>query len=299
MAKRVLGKGLEALIPEVKTEEKTAVELELAIDEIRPNRYQPRRDFDNLKELVSSIKEKGVVQPILVTGSEGGYELIAGERRWRAAKEAGLTTIPAVVRETSDTEMLELSLIENVQREDLNPIEEANALRLLVDEFNLTQEVLAQRLGRERSTVANILRLLKLPREVQEDVSRGRLSAGHARTLLALNSEKEQKKLRARIIRQGLSVRETERAVGKVKGVLGRKSPAAEGTASAVFHRDSCEVTNRDPQIVAVEAELRRYFGTKVDVKVRSEGGRIIIEYYSHEDLGRIIETLGLSEALK
>lgn len=297
MERRVLGRGLEALIPEVKTRDtsmsadaaegsadgKRKIVAELNIDEIRPNRYQPRRDFGNLEELVSSIREKGVVQPILVRGAEDGYELIAGERRWRAAKEAGLMTIPAVVRDISEGGMLEVSLIENIQREDLNPIEEAGALRLLMDEFNLTQEVLAQRLGRQRSTLANTLRLLNLPRGVQEDVSRGRISAGHARALLALRSEREQKKLCARIIRQGLSVRETERLVEE-KSVLRRKSPKA---------------TSRDPQIVALEAELRRRFGTKVDIKERNGAGRIIIEYYSHEDLGRIMEILELSETLK
>ncbi len=283
--RRVLGKGLEALIPEVKTEDtstsadKRKTPGELAIDEIRPNRYQPRQDFSSLEELVSSVKEKGVVQPILVRASDDGYELIAGERRWRAAKEAGLTTIPAIVRDISEREMLEVSLVENIQREDLNPIEEARGLRFLMDEFNLTQEVLARRLGRERSTVANTLRLLKLPQEVQEDVSRGRVSAGHARALLALPSQREQKKLCARIIGQGLSVRETERLVERMKSVLPRKGLPA---------------TSRDPQIAALEADLRRRFGTKVEVKARNGAGRIIIEYYSQEDLGRIIETLGL-----
>ncbi|MCK4261475.1 ParB/RepB/Spo0J family partition protein [bacterium] len=273
--KRVLGKGLEALIPEVKTEEREVVELNL--NEVRPNRYQPRQDFSSLAELVSSIREKGVVQPILVRASEDGYELIAGERRWRAAKEVGLTTIPAIVKEMPEGEMLEVSLVENIQREDLNPLEEARAMRFLMDEFNLTQEALAQRLGKERPTVANTLRLLKLPKEVQEDVSRGRISAGHARALLALPSQGEQKKLSGRIIRQGLSVRETERLVERMKG--GKKASS---------------VPSRDPQIVAVEAELRRRFGTKVEVKSRNGAGRIIIEYYSHEDLGRIVEKLGV-----
>ncbi len=296
MAKRVLGKGLESLIPGVSLGNEQRVK-ELRLNEIRPNRYQPREEFDSVRMegLISSVREKGVVQPILVRWqpSEGedasGYELIAGERRLRAAREAGLERIPAIIKEVADGDMLEISLLENIQRENLNPIEEAEALRRLMEEFELTQEELARRLGKERPTIANTLRLLKLSPEVKKEVREGAISAGHARALLALANDKGQKKLVSQIKQRRLSVRETEKLVESLKGNVSVKErrkgllPKAEKT---------------DPQLQAIESKLCRLFGTQVEIKARGKkkGGWIQISYYSAEDLERLLEILRVNE---
>ncbi|MCD5397616.1 ParB/RepB/Spo0J family partition protein [candidate division NPL-UPA2 bacterium] len=289
MAKKVLGKGLESLIPGVSLGKEQRVR-ELKLSEIRPNRYQPREKFDKtqMEGLISSIREKGVVQPILVRGQllegvgPGEYELIAGERRLRAAREVGLARIPAIVREASERDMLEISLLENVQREDLGPIEEAEALRRLMKEFEFTQEELARRLGKERSTLANTLRLLKLPAEVQGEVREGAISAGHARALLALPDAKEQKRLVSHIKQRRLSVRETERLVEGLKGKL-----SAQGK-----RRGRVLKKRKEPQIQAIENGLCRFFGTQVMIKPRGQGGWIQIAYYSGEDMERLLEIL-------
>ena len=289
MTKKVLGKGLESLISGVSSEKEQMVR-ELKLDEIRPNRYQPREKFNKaqMAELVSSIKEKGVVQPILVRRQpaggnvfDGGYELIAGERRLRAAKEAGLERIPAIIREIPDTEMLEISLMENIQREDLNSIEEAEALRRLMEEFELTQEELARRLGKERSTLANTLRLLKLPPEVKKEVREGTISAGHARALLALSDYGKQKKLVPHIKQRKLSVRETEKLVESLKGNASAKEKGREVLPG---------IEKKDPQLQAIENRLCRLFGTQVVIRSRKQGGWIQITYYSTEDLQRLLD---------
>ncbi|MCD5401522.1 ParB/RepB/Spo0J family partition protein [candidate division NPL-UPA2 bacterium] len=297
MTKRVLGKGLESLIPGVSLDKEERLR-ELKLNEIRPNRYQPREKFAKaeMQELVSSIKEKGVVQPILVrwqppeTAGGGEYEIIAGERRLRAAREAGLEKIPAIIREVSEGEMLEISLMENIQREDLNPLEEAEALWRLLEEFELTQEELARRLGKERSTLANTLRLLKLPPEVQEEVREGAISAGHARALLALPDAKEQKKLVSHIKQRRLSVRETEKLVESLKENLFIK-----GKKRGLIPK----VVQKDPQLQAIENRLCQLFGTQVVIRSRGQrGGWIQITYYSMEDLERLLEVLQVSNQL-
>lgn len=290
MTKRVLGKGLESLIPGVSSDKEERLR-ELKLLEIRPNRYQPRGKFAKaeMQELISSIKEKGVVQPILVrwqpseTAGAGEYEIIAGERRLRAAREAGLEKIPAIIKEVSEGEMLEISLLENIQREDLNPLEEAEALQRLLEEFELTQEELARRLGKERSTLANTLRLLKLPPEVQREVREGAISAGHARALLALPDDKEQKRLVSHIKQRQLSVRETEKLVEGLKRNLGVKEKGRG-------------LIKKDPQLQAIESRLCQLFGTQVVIRSRGQqGGRIQITYYSREDLERLLEVLRVS----
>lgn len=291
--KKVLGKGLESLIPGVSLDKKERLR-ELKLSEIRPNRYQPREKFAKaqMEGLISSIKEKGVVQPVLVRGQSaevagsGEYELIAGERRLRAAREAGLERIPAIIREVSEGEMLEISLLENIQREDLNPVEEAEALRRLMEEFELTQEELARRLGKERSTIANTLRLLKLSLEVKEEVREGAISAGHARALLALPSDKQQKRLVSHIKQRGLSVRETEKLVESLKGKLSVKGE----------RRGRIYKKRKEPQLQAIESELCQLFGTQVAIKPRGQGGWVQIAYYSGEDLERLLEILQASK---
>ena len=293
MTKKVLGKGLESLIPGVSLKKEQKV-VELKLSEIRPNRYQPREKFakTQMEELISSIREKGVVQPILVRwqppeeAGAGEYELIAGERRLRAAREAGMEEIPAIIKEASDREALEISLLENVQREDLNSMEEAEALQRLMEEFELTQEELARRIGKERSTIANTLRLLKLPREVKQEVREGALSAGHARALLALSNDKDRKRLIPHIKQRRLSVREVEKLVEKIK-----KSSSAGGKANLLAPQ--AETTEKDPQLRAIESKLCHLFGTQVVIKkARGQGGWIQLSYYSMEDLERLLEVL-------
>lgn len=209
-----LGKGLGALIPTGPTKERL---LEISIDEIIPNPYQPRKALgeESLEELANSIRQHGLLQPIIVRKVEEGYEIVAGERRYRAAKIAGLHKVPAIVKEVSDEESMEYALIENLQREDLNPIEAASALKLLMEKFGLTQEEVADKIGKNRSTVANLLRLLKLPQEVQDMLSEGKISMGHARALLSLDDPEEQKRLALEVVNRSLTVRDVEREVSK------------------------------------------------------------------------------------
>ncbi|MGE5528819.1 MAG: ParB/RepB/Spo0J family partition protein [Patescibacteria group bacterium] len=285
---RGLGRGLSALIPELEEAENEG-RLELSISDIRPNPYQPRHEFDPVKlaELTESIKEHGVLQPVLVRRVEGGYELIAGERRLRAAELAGLAKIPAVIRDLTDVAMMEVALVENLQREDLNPMDEAEAYRRLVEEFHLTQEDVAQRVGKSRSAVANILRLLNLPRTVQADLGAGRSTVGHARAILGLKSEEEQLAIWKDIMEGNLSVRETENLV--------RRRAEKTVPRETLPRRSAAEPP--DPNLRAAEEEMRRALGTKVRIHRAGESGRIEIEFYSQEDLTRILETITLKGA--
>lgn len=279
--RKVLGKGLRALIPESagEMEEKAGSVILCPVDKIRPNEDQPRQAFDEdkLKELAESIRANGVMQPILVRRLDGGYQIIAGERRWRAARMAGLSAVPAMVKEASGTRMLELALIENIQREDLNPLEEAEAYRQLVEEHGLTQEELSERVGRQRSTVANTLRLLKLPEEVRRMLLTGDLSMGHARALLSLGSAAEQLELARSIVSGKLSVRATENSVRAQAGAGARKE--AKG-------RRGSPAENR------LKEELQRRLATKVEISSRRRGGKIVIHYYGLEDLDRLVNII-------
>lgn len=291
MAKRkALGKGLSALIPDAAPAEDlvekgmgkvAAGELfTVKVDDIIPNRYQPRKDFDDEKihELTASIGEKGILQPLIVRSSNDGYELIAGERRLRAAKNAGLERVPVVIKDVSDSEILQLALIENVQREDLNPIEEANAYLRLIEEFEITQENLAGLVGKDRSTIANTLRLLSLPREVRDDVAGGVLSSGHARALLSLGDERSILKAREIITSKGMSVRETEALVKRMKM---EGSEGGKGEEKKV-----------DPLLLDLGDELTRTLSTRVKIVSRGESGKIEIEYYSAQELERLTDIL-------
>jgi ParB family chromosome partitioning protein len=282
MTKRVaLGKGLGALIPEFEKEESRTL-LFCGIEEIVPNRSQPRKHFDEskLQELAESIKEKGILEPLIVRRVDGGYELIVGERRWRAAQKAGLKEVPVLVREIEGREALEFSLIENLQREDLNPIEEAEAFKRLIEEFNLSQGELATRIGKDRTTIANVLRLLKLPSEIRNHLLQNRITSGHARAILSLETKEKQKELCALIIQKGLSVREAEalakRWSEKPKRVV---TPTKRGS-------------DLESQLSSLQDSLRRHLGTKVHITQKGKRGKIEIEYYSFEDLERIIEAI-------
>ena len=279
MSKKALGKGLSALIP---TEEKppaTGPAL-LALEVIQPNRYQPRTapDSARMAELTASIRTSGVLEPIVVRPLGEGYELIAGERRWLAARQAGLRDIPAVVREATDAEALELALIENLQREDLNPMEEARAYERLSEQFGHTQQEIADKVGKDRATVANTLRLLALPPQIQAMVKSGQLSEGHARALLSLPSAQDQSFLAQKIIARKLSVRQTELEVRKMV------SPRLKLRAMAAARRNS--------HLRAAEEALQKVFGTKVRIRQIGERGRIEVEFYSQVDLDRILEVL-------
>jgi ParB family chromosome partitioning protein len=285
MTKKALGRGLEALIPTRKKEPEkdnlpTGKVEELDIETISPNRYQPRRRFDEekLEELSASLREKGVIEPVIVRAMEEGYELIAGERRLQAAKRLGMGTIPAVVRAATDREMLELSLIENLQRDDLNPLEEALSYQRLMGEFGLTQEKLAQDLGKNRASVANTLRLLNLPEQVREALLHNGISRGHAIALLSLKNAAGQVKLCRKIVRHGLSVRKTEVAVKRAL------TPGLTGKPAS----------GKSPEFVAIEEGLQHFFGTRVNIRRRRAGGRIEVDYYSDEDLERILSLLGV-----
>ncbi len=272
-----LGRGLSSLIPQRHAGPSGV--LDIPTGRIRPNPYQPRRtwDADELALLTASVAEHGIIQPILVTEILDGYQLVAGERRLRAAIAAGLERIPAVVRQLADRDQLELALVENLQRSDLDAIESALAYRQLIDEFGLTQEEVAERVGRARSTVANTLRLLDLAPSIQAAIVDGRLTEGHGRALGGLPLELQDRVLDS-VVSQALSVRQTEELVRRVR------EPRPEGTARA--QRPT------DPDLERVEEDLRRSLGTKVRLARSRRGGRIVIEYYSDEELGRLYERL-------
>jgi ParB family chromosome partitioning protein len=276
--RKTLGRGLSALIPEGAVLEDERGFFYCPVDAISPNPHQPRQNFrdDELTELANSIKEKGIIQPILVTRTKDGFQLIAGERRWRAAQKAGLDTIPAWVRDASPSEALELALVENLQRKDLNPIEEASAYQELMQRFNLTQEALSTRIGKDRSTIANFLRLLRLPSIIQQDLIENQLTTGHARVLVSIESPPAQRTLRDLIIKKALSVRQTESLAKKLQAPAKTNDRGVEG----------------DHYIESLTRDLQRSLGTKVTITKRDNKGRIIIEFYSDEQLGHLIDRL-------
>lgn len=278
---RALGMGLEALLPDVTAEDEVR---EIELERIVPNPYQPRRHFDEaaLAELAASIKEHGVIQPIIVRGVGDGYQIVAGERRFRASKMAGLAKIPAVVREFNEAQMMEIALVENIQRADLNPIEEASAMQRLMTEFGLTQERMAERVGRSRPYVANMLRLLTLPDDVKEHVSRGTISMGHARVLAGLADPAAIRRLAQQIIEDKLSVRDVE--------ALTAKKPVRKAAKRA-------EQDKTDPLLRDASEELMRVFGTNVRIVGNGHRGRVEIEYFSEDDLERILEIASLARA--
>ncbi len=275
MEKKALGKGLGALFSSLPTSGEIQ---ELAVGRLFPNRHQPRQHFDEeaLKELADSIRQRGVIQPILVRrGDNGGYELIAGERRWRAAQMAGLPTIPAIVKEVTEAEQLQLALIENLQRQDLNPMEAGRGYQRLMRQFHLTQEDVAATVGKERSTVANYLRLLTLPDAVKSALSSGALTFGHAKAILSLSNPAAQHQLAQRILDEGLSVRQAE---------------SAARTLSGRRHRSL-----RPQEFTEIEERLRQQMGTRVSLRGRVTRGRIVLHYFSRVELERLLELLGVS----
>ena len=281
MNRKALGRGLGALLSSDRTIDLGAEPSDVDLDSIVPGPMQPRTHFDetSLQGLADSIKSHGIVQPLLVRRRDSGFELIAGERRWRAAKLAGLTRVPVVVKEVPDDNLLEIALIENIQREDLNPIEEAQAYRKLIETVGLTQEALASRVGRDRSYITNYLRLLKLPEDLQQLVKEGRLSTGHARTILALSHPDQQRRLARQIIDGGLSVRATEQLVHRS---LEEKPARGPSTPRAV-----------DPNVRAAETKLRRALGTQVTILVSEQGrGTVEISFFNSQDLDRIYNLL-------
>lgn len=288
--KRVLGRGLAALIPDdfKKDLKKEAVDvsesdresvIKIKVSQIVANRYQPRTEFNDtrLAELIASIKEKGFLQPVLVRKHGSGYELIAGERRLRAAKALDIKEIPAMVKFVKDEDALVISIIENVQREELNAIEEAHAFQQLISEFNFSQDVVAQSVGKDRASISNTLRLLKLPKEIQDYVSQGLLSMGHARALLSLIDSEKQITLSKKIISKGLSVREAENLTkGFSDQIKGRRKTTEK----------------KSIDLIAVEEKLQHILGTKVTISQFKKRGKVIIDYYSKDDLTRLIEVI-------
>ncbi len=285
MKKSGLGKGLDALIPSYGEKEATSVQhkpIELSLSEIQKNPYQPRimKDDEKLIELSNSIKVSGVIQPVLVRKITGGYQLVAGERRYRASQLAGKTTIPAVIIEVSEDKLLEYAIIENVQRENLNPIEEAAAYDRLQTEFGLTQDEIAEKVAKNRTTVTNSLRLLKLPKDMQEDVASDKISAGHARAILSLENPILQKKLKDAIINRGLSVRQAE--------------ALAKDLSKNINFREKIKIS--DPAINDIENKLINHFGVKTKIKPRTKSsGRIEIFYNNLDEFEKILEVLRIS----
>lgn len=281
MAKRkALGKGLSALIPEAdRLEDGEELFFKCPVEAIEANPYQPRQDISesDLEDMVNSVREKGIVTPLLVSRTETGYQLIAGERRWRAAQKAGLERVPVVVREVTPYESLELALIENIHRKDLNAVEEALAYQRLLEEAEITQDSLAKRLGKDRSSITNLLRLLNLPLSIQKDLIDGRLSMGHARVLVGIGDPKEQKGLRDAVIKKGLSVRQTETLAKKRRGPKKLKNKQSE----------------LDYYVQSLADKLKLSLGTKVEIKKKGREGRIVVYFYSDEELERLLDLFG------
>lgn len=281
MAKRkALGKGLSALIPEAdRLEDGEELFFRCPVEAIEANPYQPRQDISesDLEDMVNSVREKGIVTPLLVSRTETGYQLIAGERRWRAAQKAGLERVPVVVREVTPYESLELALIENIHRKDLNAVEEALAYQRLLEEAEITQDSLAKRLGKDRSSITNLLRLLNLPLSIQKDLIDGRLSMGHARVLVGIGDPEEQKGLRDAVIKKGLSVRQTETLAKKRRGPKKLKNKQSE----------------LDYYVQSLADKLKLSLGTKVEIKKKGREGRIVVYFYSDEELERLLDLFG------
>jgi ParB family chromosome partitioning protein len=284
MENRALGKGLSALIPgradlqKENASQDAVAYVKTAI--IQDNAFQPRMKYDEhkLQELAASIKEKGVLQPILVREVAGGYEVVAGERRLKAARLINLEEVPVIIKKVSEKEGFVLALVENIQREELNAIEEAEAFRRLCEEFSFTHDEVAQSVGKDRSTITNTLRLLKLPAEIQQSVSGGEISMGHARALLGVEDSRKQKELFEKIIAKGISVRELENLI--------------KGSSAAASPHKKIKVPQRSADVVLLEEELQRFLGTKVRIQAQKKRGKIIIEYYSLEDLARVLEII-------
>jgi ParB family chromosome partitioning protein len=281
MARQPLGRGLSALIGEDTAASASPTPSEIDIDLIDANPQQPRQRFSDteLDQLAASIKANGVVQPIVLRKNDGRYQIVAGERRWRASQRAGIRRIPAVIRDVPDEKLLELALIENIQRQELNPIEEANAYRRLIEHIGLTQEALSERVGKERTAITTSMRLLKLPNDIQRLLAEGRLSAGHGRALLMSDDPKVQRAVANEATDKGLSVRETERLVKRFGRLTEEKK-----TVTAT----------EDPNVKMAETRLMRRFGTSVKIKQnrKGTGGKLEIEYYGPEDLDRIYQML-------
>ncbi len=284
MPRQALGRGLSALLGGEAPQTSNFSGNEIDIDLIRPNPEQPRVRFteEALAELAKSISANGIVQPIVVRRQGQGYEIVAGERRWRAAQLAGLRKIPAVVRDVADDKLLELALIENIQRQELNPIEEANAYRKLIDTLGYTQEAVAESVGKDRTLIATTIRLLKLPGDIQTLIEEGKLSAGHGRALLLTDDVGIQRRVARTVLEKSLSVRETERAV---------KSAGAKRTVTVARQ---AVIQYKDPNYAAAETKLRRRLGTNVSIVPNSNGtgGRLEIEYYNQDDLDRIYQAI-------
>ena len=276
MQTRALGKGLSALIPEKKEKSKTEASIMIKTANVRYNSLQPRTHYsdDKLDELKASIKEKGILQPIIVRENNGSYEVIAGERRLRAAQALNLEEVPVVIKNVSDEEALVLALVENLQREDLNPIEEAESYKKLIENFNYTHDTVAQSIGKDRSTITNLIRLLKLPQEIQQDIFNGKISVGHARALLTIESITDKLRLAALVVEQGLSVRELEKIVS--------------GNGPEIIQKQKKQ-NEKNYEVRSLEEDLQKILGTKVTIQDKKKKGKIIIEYYSLNDLDRII----------
>ncbi len=281
MKRQALGKGLNSLIPEPLLEKGDAGLLMLDIDRIQPNRQQPRSDFGGIEGLASSIRENGVIQPVVVRQEADGFRLIAGERRWRAAQMAGVHRIPAIVRKVSDARVLELALIENIQRKELNPIEEARAYEVLVTQMKLSQSEVAKRVGRDRSSIANSLRILKLPEKILDLIREGSLSVGHSKAIMAIPDAGTQIKVAVEVVEGLLSVRETE---ARVTETLRRQGETRSGGAANADRPAAVP----DPNVAAAEDRLRKALATRVRIVARGSGGRIEVEFSSAEELDRL-----------
>ncbi len=275
MNKKGLGKGLGALISTANEETSSGV-VELRINDIEPNVGQPRKKFDDdkLLQLSDSIKQHGIVQPIIVRKEDNIYKIVAGERRWRAARLAGLNNVPVIIKDVTNKQVMEMALIENIQREDLNPIEEAEAYERLLNEYNMTQEELSKSIGKNRSTIANIIRLLSLCDNVKECLINGDISSGHARTLIAIEDKEKQEKVCHEIIEKNLNVRETENLVKKLLSVKNKEK----------------NTPYEDENLIRIEDELKKILGTKVKLSSNNKKGKIMIEYYSNDELERLLE---------
>jgi ParB family chromosome partitioning protein len=282
MKRQALGKGLSSLIPEPAIDGAQPGLVMLDIDRIRPNAFQPRTDFSGLEGLVTSIKENGIVQPVIVRREPDGFQLVAGERRWRAAQMAGINRIPAVIRTIADDRLLEVALIENIQRKELNPIEEANAYHTLIHDMNLSQAEIAKRVGRERSSVANSLRILKLPDKVKALIQDGLVTVGHAKVLMALSDPGTKIRVAEEVVAKLLSVRETEARVAEILKKEGRAS-GREATRAAAAGQSSA-----DPNVAAAAEKLTRALQTKVRIVKKGGRGRIEIEFYADAELDRL-----------
>jgi len=276
--KNSLGKGLGAMFPDLLDDLNDKPRFVICgIEELVPNRFQARKEFSGKehKKLVSSIKKNGIIQPIVVRKSDSGYEIIVGERRWRAAQEAGLRDVPVIIREAEDREMAEISIIENLQREELNPIEEAEAFQTLMNTFSLSQEEISSRVGRDRSTIANSVRLLKLPSEVKEALTKKTLSAGHARALLSLSTAGEQVRVFGAILKKGLSVRETELIIKNIKALPGQKKKL-----------------QKEQYIIDLERELSSTLMTAIKIRQSKKVGTIEIKFSNPEELNRLVQLI-------